>query len=385
MATSTPAIALERLSKRFRVNKREPGLRATLRALFRREWIEVEAVRELSFEIQAGERVGFLGPNGAGKTTTLKLLAGLLHPSGGKAEVLGFDPATRRPEFLTRIALVMGQKRQLSWDLPALDTFELNRVIFEIPRVDYQRRLAQMIEMLQIGVVVRKPVRTLSLGERMKCELVAALLHGPEVLFLDEPTIGMDVSMQLAIREFVRDYHREYGATLILTSHYMEDVAALCDRILVIDEGRLRFDGSIAELVRRIRPLRRVAIRLPGSLDPVAKLELEAIGELAASQPPRVALDIAPDRVPEAVERLLALPGARDLEVHDAPLEEVMRELFARHGAGEAGGTGEPGGAGGAGGAGDGLVRGVGEPEATGGERGGDGGERGGDGECSRS
>jgi ABC-2 type transport system ATP-binding protein len=172
----------------------------------------------------------------------------------------------------------------------------------------------------------------------MKCELVVALLHGPEVLFLDEPTIGMDVSMQLAIREFIRDYHREHGATLVLTSHYMDDVAALCDRILVIDEGQLRFDGSIAELVRRIRPLRRVAIRLDGSLDgsldPGARIELEALGDLAVSEAPRLVLDVAPARVPDAVARLLALPGARDLEVHDAPLEEVMRELFARRGAG---------------------------------------------------
>jgi len=330
-----PAISLDRLSKRFRVSKREPGLRATLRALFRREWVEVEAVRELSFAIEAGERVGFLGPNGAGKTTTLKMLAGLLYPSAGKAEVLGFEPAARRPEFLSRIALVMGQKRQLSWDLPALDTFELNRVIFEVPRADYRRRLDPMIEMLAIGEIVRKPVRTLSLGERMKCELVAALLHGPEILFLDEPTIGMDVSMQLAIREFIRDYHREHNATLILTSHYMEDVAALCDRILVIDEGRLRFDGSIGELVRRIRPLRRVAVRIGAGLDPTARAELEQLGALVAGEPPRLALDVAPERVPDAVGRLLALPDASDLEVHDAPLEEVMRELFARRGAGE--------------------------------------------------
>jgi ABC-2 type transport system ATP-binding protein len=330
-----PAISLDRLSKRFRVSKREPGLGATLRALFWREWTEIEAVGELSFAIAAGERVGFLGPNGAGKTTTLKMLAGLLHPSAGSAEVLGFAPAARRPEFLRRIALVMGQKRQLSWDLPALDTFELNRVIYEVARADYDRRLAQMVEMLDVGEVVRKPVRTLSLGERMKCELIAALLHGPEVLFLDEPTIGMDVSMQLVIREFVRDYNREHGATLVLTSHYMEDVAALCDRILVIDEGRLRFDGGIAELVRRIRPLRRVAIRVSASLDPSARAELEGFGELVSAEPPRLALDVAPARVPEAVARLLALPGARDLEVHDAPLEEVMRELFARRGAGE--------------------------------------------------
>lgn len=328
-----PAISLERLDKRFRVSQREPGLWPAIRALFRREWVEVAAVRELSFEIQRGERVGFLGPNGAGKTTTLKLLAGLLHPSSGRARVLGFEPADRRPDFLRRIALVMGQKRQLSWDLPPLDTFELNRVVFDVPRDVYGRRLAEMIELLEIGEVVRKPVRTLSLGERMKCELVAALLHGPEVLFLDEPTIGMDVSMQLAIREFIREYHRRHGATLVLTSHYMEDVAALCERILVIDEGRLCFDGSIDELVRRIRPLRRVAIRVGARLDPDSERELEQLGQIALPGPPRLTLDVAPERVPEAVARLLALPGARDLEVQDAPLEEVMRELFARRAA----------------------------------------------------
>ncbi|WP_106089869.1 ABC transporter ATP-binding protein [Enhygromyxa salina] len=323
-------ISLERLDKSFRVSQREPGLWPAIRALFRREHVEVDAVRELSFEIQRGERVGFLGPNGAGKTTTLKLLAGLLYPSRGQARVLGFDPADRRPEFLRRIALVMGQKRQLSWDLPSLDTFELNRVVFDVPRELYERRLAEMTELLDLGAVVRKPVRTLSLGERMKCELVAALLHAPEVLFLDEPTIGMDVTMQLAIREFIREYHRRHGATLVLTSHYMEDVAALCERILVIDEGRLCFDGSIAELVRRIRPLRRVAVRVDARLDPGTESELEQLGQLALAGPPRLALDVAPQRVPAAVARLLALPGARDLEVHDAPLEEVMRELFAR-------------------------------------------------------
>jgi ABC-2 type transport system ATP-binding protein len=331
-----PAISLAHLSKRFRVSKREPGLRAALRALVRREWVEVEAVRDLSFSITAGESVGFLGPNGAGKTTTLKLLAGLLHPSSGRAEVLGFEPAARAPELLRRIALVMGQKRQLSWDLPALDTFELNRVIFEVSPADYRVRLAQMVEMLELGAVVHKPVRTLSLGERMKCELVAALLHRPEILFLDEPTIGMDVAMQLAIREFVREYNREHGATLILTSHYMDDVAALCERIVVIDEGSLRFDGSLTELVRRTRPLRRVAVRLDrgagvdSGLEPALVAELAQLGEVHVHTGSRLALDVAPERVPEAVALLLALPCASDLEVRDAPLEEVMRELFAR-------------------------------------------------------
>ncbi|NVB42119.1 ATP-binding cassette domain-containing protein [Pseudenhygromyxa sp. WMMC2535] len=352
----TPAIRLERLGKRFRVNRRDPGLAAALRALFRRDWVEVDAVSELSLAVAAGERVGFLGPNGAGKTTTLKMLAGLLHPSSGRAEVLGHTPARREPAFLRRVALVMGQRRQLSWDLPAVDTFELNRVVFEVERPVYARRLAEMRELLALGDLIHKPVRTLSLGERMKCELVAALLHGPEVLFLDEPTIGMDVAMQAAIREFVRDYGRRHGATVLLTSHYMADVAALCERVVVIDGGRLRFDGSIDALVRRIRPLRRVAVLLEGELDAAARGELGELGEIVeapgswgeaadaggeGARPrgaERLALDVAPARVPEAVARLLALPGARDLAVRDAPLEEVMRELFARHateGAGE--------------------------------------------------
>jgi ABC-2 type transport system ATP-binding protein len=322
-----PAIRLDRLGKRFRVNQREPGLRAAMRALFVREHVEVDAVVELSFEVPRGQRVGFLGPNGAGKTTTLKMLAGLLHPTSGRAEVLGHEPAKRSHEFLRSIALVMGQKRQLSWDLPALDTYELNRVVFDVERSVHAKRLAELVELLDIGAVVRKPVRTLSLGERMKCELVAALLHGPQVLFLDEPTIGMDVSMQLALREFVREHNRRTGATVVLTSHYMEDVAALCERILVIDGGRLRFDGSLEALVRRTRPLRRVSVRaevLPSTA------ELAVLGQVVASEPPRLTLDVAPERVPEAVTRLLALPGSHDLEVTDAPLEEVMRDLFQR-------------------------------------------------------
>jgi ABC-2 type transport system ATP-binding protein len=322
-----PAIRLERLGKRFRVSQREPGLRAAVRALFRREHVEVDAVSDLSFDVPRGQRVGFLGPNGAGKTTTLKMLAGLLHPTSGRAEVLGHEPAKRSHAFLRSIALVMGQKRQLSWDLPALDTFELNRVVFDVERTVHAQRMAELVELLDIGKVVRKPVRTLSLGERMKCELVAALLHAPRVLFLDEPTIGMDVSMQLAMREFVREHNRRTGATVVLTSHYMEDVAALCERIVVIDEGRLRFDGSIEALVRRTRPLRRVSVRAQ-VLPPAAALA--DLGQVVATEPPRLTLDVAPARVPEAVARLLALPGSHDLEVTDAPLEEVMRDLFQR-------------------------------------------------------
>ncbi len=322
-----PAIRLDRLGKRFRVSKREGGLMPALRALVRREWVEVDAVCELSFEIPRGQRVGFLGPNGAGKTTTLKLLAGLLHPTSGHAEVLGHQPARRAHPFLRSIALVMGQKRQLAWDLPALDTFELLRVAFDVARPIYQQRLAELVELLDLAEVIRKPVRTLSLGERMKCEVVAALLHGPQVLFLDEPTIGMDVSMQLAMREFVREYNQRTGATIVLTSHYMEDVAALCERIIVIDGGRLRFDGSIEALVRRIRPLRRVSVRADGLPDAAG---LAALGNAIVVEPPQLVLDVEPERVSEAVALLIGLPGSRDLAVADAPLEEVMRELFAR-------------------------------------------------------
>lgn len=300
-------------------------MRAALGALFRRDYAEVQAVRELSFSVEPGERVGLLGPNGAGKTTTLKMLAGLLYPSAGDVQVAGFEPFRRKPEFLRSISLVMGQKRQLSWDLPAVDTFELNRVVFGVDRATYQTRLNELVELLEVAEVMVKPVRQLSLGERMKCEMVAALLHHPKVLFLDEPTIGMDVSMQMAVREFVQTYNERHGATVVLTSHYMADVAALCPRILVVDEGTLRFDGSINALKRRIRPLRRVSVSLDGDPDGDS---MARVGTVVTCEHGRVVLDVEPDGVPAAVTALLALPGSHDLSVEDAPLEEVMRELF---------------------------------------------------------
>ncbi len=324
-------VAVEGLCKRFRVPERESGLRAALRSLVRRQVREVEAVRGLRFSLAAGERVGFLGPNGAGKTTTLKMLAGLLVPSAGSICVAGYTPSERRPEFLRSVSLVMGQKRQLSWDLPALDTFELCRVLYEIDAATYRRRLDELVALLAIEAVIRRPVRQLSLGERMKCELVTALLHAPRVLFLDEPTIGLDVAMQLTIRDFIRRYNEEHGATVILTSHYMEDVAALCPRVLVIDEGTLRFDGSIEALRREIRPLRRVSVRADALPEADA---LAAIGRVVEREGGRTVLDVAPEQIPAAVQVLLALPGAQELSVQDAPLEEVMRAFFGRGGPG---------------------------------------------------
>ncbi|HZC77204.1 MAG TPA: ATP-binding cassette domain-containing protein, partial [Ktedonobacterales bacterium] len=255
-------IEVSRLRKWYRVHRREPGLAAALRSLFHRPYEDVKAVEDVSFSIEPGERVGFLGPNGAGKTTTLKVLSGLLHPTEGRVSVAGFLPQERARGFLQQITLVMGQKQQLLWDLPPSETFLLNRAIYDIPKAQYQATLAELTGLLDLAPLLGKPTRQLSLGERMKCELAVALLHRPRVLFLDEPTIGLDVSMQATVRAFIRAYNERFGATVLLTSHYMEDVAALCPRVMVIDKGRLIYDGALNELIRRVRPDKRVILRL---------------------------------------------------------------------------------------------------------------------------
>lgn len=321
-----PHIQVSDLSKHFRVSRREGGLRAAIRALFRRDWDTVRAVEQVGFEVSAGERVALLGPNGAGKTTTLKLLAGLLHPTAGSVNVAGHTPSSREASFLRSIALVMGQKRQLSWDLPALDTFELNRVVYGVSHGDYRQRLDEMVELLDLGEVVGRPVRQLSLGERMKCEIVAALLHKPKIIFLDEPTLGMDVTMQLKIRHFIRDYNERYGATVVLTSHDMGDVAALCSRVLLIADGSLRFDGDIDELVKSVRPVKRVSVTIP---DKRHRVGMSAYG-MVVKREERVVLDVERDKVSEVIAHLLSREGVRDLEVIDPPLEEVLREVFER-------------------------------------------------------
>ncbi|MCA9519454.1 MAG: ATP-binding cassette domain-containing protein [Myxococcales bacterium] len=320
-------IDVECLSKQFRVPVRGAGLRQAIRALFKREYTIVEAVSELSFSIAAGEKVGFLGPNGAGKTTTLKMLSGLLHPSSGSVRVAKLEPKARQPEFLRAITLVMGQKQQLIWDLPPIDTFDYNRAVFGVPREEYDSRIALLSELLQLGDLVRKPTRQLSLGERMRCELAAALIHGPSVLFLDEPTIGLDVSMQLAVREFVRDYAHKTGATLLLTSHYMNDVLSLCDRVVVIDQGRLRYDGDLLKLARSLKPVKRLTA-LFSSAPPTD--ELERVGRVVTLENDRVALDVPTEEFRQAAAFLLARPEVIDLSIEDPPIDEAMRELFAQ-------------------------------------------------------
>ena len=319
-------ISVRDLHKDFKVHERPPGVRAALRSLFRRTYKTVRAVDGVSFEVGAGERVGFLGPNGAGKTTTLKVLAGLLHPSGGEVSVDGHVPRLRAEGYLQTITLVMGQKQQLLWDLPPADTFELNRALFDVPRAVFRETLDELVTLLELGDLLRKPTRQLSLGERMKCEFAASLIHRPRVLFLDEPTIGLDVSMQATIRAFIRAYNERHGATVLLTSHYMDDVAALCPRIVVIDKGKLTYDGSLEELVRRVRPEKRVVLHLERAVD---RADLESLGRLVSFGAAEAVLQVRSELVRDTVNRALATLPVADLTVENAPLEEVMADLFA--------------------------------------------------------
>ncbi|MET0344132.1 MAG: ATP-binding cassette domain-containing protein [Polyangiales bacterium] len=321
-------IEVRHLTKHYRVHERPPGVWAAFRSAFRRTYRTVKAVDGISFSIAEGERVGFLGPNGAGKTTTLKMLSGLLHPTSGSATVAGLTPFARTTPFLRSIMLVAGQKQQLLWDLPPLDTFELNRAIYAVDPALYRRTLDELVSLLKLEALLHKPVRQLSLGERMKCELAAALLHGPRVLFLDEPTIGLDVTMQVVVRDFIRRYNEQHGATVILTSHYMEDVAALCPRIVVIDHGRIVYDGALSELVRSLRPEKRVRLTLGAD---VPRHVFDAVrARVVALEGREVQLQLPQDALAPAIGHLLAELPVLDLTVEDPPLEEVLSELFAR-------------------------------------------------------
>lgn len=320
-------IRLEKLEKHYRVPERAQGLGAAFASLFHRKYKTVRAVDGVSFGIERGERVGFLGPNGAGKTTTLKMLAGLLYPSGGSLTVDGHVPQKREDAFLRKIMLVTGQKQQLLWDLPPTETFELNRAIYDVPRDKFKKTLDELVTLLEISELISRPTRNLSLGERMKCELAAALIHEPQVLFLDEPTLGLDVSMQATIRAFIRRYNEEHGATLILTSHYMDDVAALCPRVIVIDHGKLSYDGALDELVHGVRPDKRIVLRVSRAVDAA---DLATLGTVVKHEAAEVVLQVTPDQLQDVITRALSTLPVTDLTVEAPPLEEVMSELFSR-------------------------------------------------------
>src|SRR5919109_3496486 len=259
-------ILVQNLSKTYQVPEREGGFGAAVRSFFKRKYNDVKAVQEVNFKIAQGEIVGFLGPNGAGKTTTLKMLSGLLHPTEGIANVLGFTPWELKPEYLRSMTLVMGQRNRLSWDIPAADSFLLNQAIYRLPDDEYKATFKELDELLELEPLMKKPVRNLSLGERMKCEIAAGLLHRPKVLFLDEPTIGLDITGQARIREFLREYNRRTGATILLTSHYMADVTALCERIIIIHHGQLKYDGGIGDLSRKIAPFKLIGVALSNAV-----------------------------------------------------------------------------------------------------------------------
>lgn len=319
-------IVVEHLRKYYDVHQKEPGLVGSLRSFFNRKYEHVKAVDDISFTIAPGEMVGFLGPNGAGKTTTLKVLSGLLYPTGGHAEVLGFIPHRRQRRFLEQFTLVMGNKNQLMWDLPAIESFLVNKAIYEIPTAEYEVTLKELNELLHLEPLLKKQVRKLSLGERMKCELAAALLHRPRVLFLDEPTLGLDVTMQAAIRQFIMQYNERHGATIILTSHYMADVTALTRRIIVINHGRLLYDGDLQQLVERVAPYKLLSLTLR---QPASAETLAPYGEIESMNGVKAVLRVPRGQATATAARLLQVVKPDDVLVEEPPVEEIIRQVFA--------------------------------------------------------
>ena len=320
-----PIIEAEGLTKTYRVFQKQDGLTGAFRGLFHREYREVKAVDRIAFGIEPGEMVAFLGPNGAGKTTTLKMLAGLIEPSGGSAEVLGFRPSERADTFRRQFALVMGQKNQLWWDLPAADSFELHREIYQLPQAEYRETLDELTGLLGVEKLTRQPVRELSLGERMKMELIAALLHRPRLLLLDEPTIGLDVVAQVTIQKCLKEYHARRGMTMLLTSHYMRDVEALCDRVLVINHGRLVYDGDLDGLADRFGQAKVIKLEFAEGEAPG---DLARFGDVVRSEGGEAELHVERAKVAEVLGAILDAYRLADVVVQDPPLEQVITRVF---------------------------------------------------------
>jgi ABC-2 type transport system ATP-binding protein len=318
-------VIADQLSKQYRVKVREPGIRGALASLVAPRYRSVSAVDRVSFRIERGEVVGFLGPNGAGKTTTLKMLTGLLYPSGGRAEVAGFNPWTGGAAFKSRMALVLGNKQQLLWDLPPEEAFRLNKSIYGVPSRVYREQRDELVELLRLEEIIDKPARQLSLGERMRCELAIALLHRPEVLLLDEPTLGLDLTAQDAIRRFLLDYNAKHGATILLTSHYMADITALSTRVLMIDHGHLLYDGSLRELVMRATHVKRLELVLA---DGATVEQIARFGEVRSFRFPNAVVEVPRDEATQASGRILLSGFVVDVCIQDPPVEDVIRRVF---------------------------------------------------------
>lgn len=323
-ASKALTIDVKELSKTYTVSERSGGLRDAMKGLFRRTKKEVRAVDTISFQIVPGEMVGFLGPNGAGKTTTLKMLSGLLFPTKGTAHVLGYTPHERNKDFLRQITLVTGQRNQLVWDIPARDSYELFKAVYDLTPTDFKRTVDEFVELLELEELITKPVRNLSLGERMKVEIAGSLLHRPRVLFLDEPTLGLDITMQRRIRRFFAEYNRREGATILLTSHYMADVVALCKRVIVIHQGHLLFDGDLSDLVRRFTGHKRIMVKPEDQ-----SLDLSGYGEIMSRDSGVVSLRVPREEISKVTAKLLAEIPIIDLSVEDPPIEDVIETVFA--------------------------------------------------------
>lgn len=322
-----PIIQVKHLTKFYKVHQKEPGLMGSLKSLVHRKYYDVKAVDDISFEIEEGELIGFIGPNGAGKTTTLKVLSGLLYPTSGEVSVLGFKPWERNHKYLRQMSLVMGQKNQLWWDLPAQESFILNKEIYEVPDDRYKKTLNELVDLLDVKDVLNIQVRKLSLGQRMKCELIAALLHSPKVLFLDEPTIGLDVVMQKAMRDFIAAYNKKFNATIILTSHYMEDVKKLASRVIIIDHGKLLFDGKLQDIIDKYAENKILTIELS---EEVKREKVEKFGVIDVWEFPRVVLKVDRANASQIAADLLGKLPVADINIEEPPIEAIIRRVFSQ-------------------------------------------------------
>lgn len=318
-------IEVRNLKKFYKVHQKEAGLGGSLKAFFKREYKTVEAVNDISFEIGEGELVGFIGPNGAGKTTTLKTLSGLLYPTSGKVKVLGYTPWERKPQFQKQFSLVMGQKNQLWWDLPSIESFVLNKEIYGVSDADYKKTLGELVELLEVEDQLKVQVRKLSLGQRMKMELIAALVHSPKILFLDEPTIGLDVVMQKKLRDFIKAYNQKFNATIILTSHYMEDVKQLAERVIIIDHGTILFDGKLDAIIKKFADHKTLELVMGEKID---REKLAEFGEILEFDFPKVTIQVKRQAVADVAAKLLSQYEIDDLNIEEAKIEDIIREVF---------------------------------------------------------